>query len=341
MAVSYKDYYEVLGVPKTATEKEIKSAYRKLARKWHPDANPDNPKEAEEKFKELQEAYAVLSDPEKRRKYDVLGSDWESAARQAEQQRRYRSERGPRTVEFGDMGDLFGRGAPSGDGFSDFFDTFFSNVGRRTTASSARSPHRGQDVEGSIEITLRDAYSGGTKSISLQLESRCPECGGTGVKQREICPNCHGTGSVITNKALEVKIPKGVRDGQRIRLAGQGGGGMHGGPPGDLFLTVHVKPDDQFEREGDDLYIDMPVSIFDLVLGGEAHVPTLTGGITMTIPPRTQNEQLMRAAGKGMPHVSGSGHGDLYVRLIGRVPQRLSEREEQLFRELAEMQRHV
>jgi DnaJ-class molecular chaperone len=340
MAVAYKDYYEVLGVPKSASEKDIKSAYRKLARKWHPDANPDNPKEAEEKFKELQEAYAVLSDPEKRRKYDVLGGDWESAARQAEQQRRYRStQRGSTATEFGDLGDLFGGAAAGGDGFSDFFDTFFSNVGRRTTTRSARSPHRGQDLEGSIEITLHDAYEGGKKSISIELEDRCPVCGGTGVKQQQICPNCHGTGVVLTSKTLEVKIPKGVRDGQRIRLAKQGGSGIHGGPPGDLLLTVHVKPDDQFDREGDDLYIDLPVSIYDLVLGGEVHVPTLTSGVTMTIPPRTQNEQLMRVAGKGMPHLKGGENGDLYVRVIGRLPQRLSEREEQLFKELAELQK--
>lgn len=341
MAVAYKDYYQVLGVPKAASEKEIKSAYRKLARKYHPDANPDNPKEAEEKFKELQEAYAVLSDPEKRRKYDVLGSDWESASRQAEQRQRYRTQRGPTTIEFGDLGDLgevFGRGE-GGDGFSDFFSTFFSNVGQRTTATSARSPHRGQDLEGTIEIALRDAYEGGTRSISMELEDRCPVCGGTGVRQQQICPNCHGTGTLLTTKTLEVKIPKGVRDGQRIRLARQGGSGIHGGPPGDLYLTVHVKPDDQFDREGDDLYIDLPVSIYDLVLGGEVHVPTLTGGVRMTIPPRTQNEQLMRVAGKGMPHLNGSGSGNLYVRLVGHVPQRLSEREEQLFRELAELQK--
>jgi DnaJ-class molecular chaperone len=324
MAVAYKDYYEVLGVQKNATEKEIKSAYRKLARKWHPDANPDNPKEAEEKFKELQEAYAVLSDSEKRSKYDVLGSDWESAARQAEQQQRYRSSRGP--------------GVEYGDDFSDFFETFFSNVGRRTTAS-ARSPHRGRDLEGSMEITLRDAYAGDEKTLSMDLQDRCPVCGGTGIKQHQICPNCHGTGTVLAHKTLDVKIPRGVRDGQRIRLAGQGGSGIHGGPPGDLYLTVHVEPDDRFEREGDDLYIDLPVSVYDLVLGGEVHVPTLTGGITMKIPPRTQNEQLMRAAGKGMPHVGGGADGDLYVRLIGRLPQHLSEEEEGLFRQLAELQK--
>lgn len=331
MAVSYKDYYEVLGVPKNASEDQIKSAYRKLARKWHPDANLDNPKEAEEKFKELQEAYEVLSDPEKRRKYDVLGSDWENAARQAEQQRRYRT----------DFGDVFGgrAGAAGDDGFSDFFDTFFSNIGRRTTTASTRSPHRGRDLEAAIELTLLDAYSGGTKTFSIELEDRCPTCGGTGVRQQHICPTCHGTGAVLTQKTLEVKIPKGVRSGQRIRLAGQGGQGLHGGPPGDLFLVANIERDEQFEREGDDLYEDLQVGMFELILGGEVHVPTLTGGVTMTIPPRTQNEQLMRVAGKGMPHVSGGGSGDLYVRVVARLPQRLNDREEQLFRELAEMQR--
>ncbi len=338
MAVAYKDYYNVLGVPKDANEKDIKSAYRKLARKWHPDANPDNPKEAEEKFKELQEAYAVLSDPEKRSKYDALGSDWESAARQAEQQRRYRSSRRP-TAEYGDIGDIFGQTSGDGDGFSDFFESFFSNVGRRTTTSSARSPHRGRDLDGEIEITLRDAFEGGTKSISVELEDRCPACGGTGVRAQQICTNCHGTGVVLTSKRLDVKIPRGVRDGQRIRLAGQGGSGIHGGPSGDLYLAVRIEPDDQFEREGDDLYVDLPVGVYELVLGGEAHVPTLTGGVTITIPPRTQNQQMMRVAGKGMPHVSGDGTGDLYVRLVARLPQRLNEREERLFRELAELQK--
>jgi DnaJ-class molecular chaperone len=330
MAVAYKDYYAVLGVPKSATEKEIKSAYRKLARKWHPDANPQNPKEAEEKFKELQEAYEVLSDPEKRRKYDVLGSDWESAARQAEQQQRYRTEGAATSMDFGDLG-----------GFSDFFDTFFGNVGRRTARAQGRPRQRGQDLEGSLEISLRDAYAGGEKSISLQIEDRCPVCGGTGLKDEQICPNCHGTGTIVVRKTLEVKIPKGVRDGQRIRLAGQGGSGLAGGPPGDLYLRVHVVGDDQFEREGDDLYLDLPISLYDLVLGGEVHVPTLTGGVSMTVPPRTQNEQTMRVAGKGMPHVGGSGQGDLYVRLIARLPQRLSERETELYRELATLAQQV
>ncbi|HEV3086044.1 MAG TPA: J domain-containing protein [Candidatus Elarobacter sp.] len=338
MAVGYKDYYAVLGVPKSASEKEIKSAYRKLARKWHPDTNPDDPKAAEEKFKEIQEAYEVLGDPEKRRKYDALGSDWENASRQAEAQQRYRSEHagdGARRTTF-DFGDLGGGDGFAGGGFSDFFESFFSDVGRRRTAT-ADVPQRGRDLEGSIELSLRDAYTGGTKTVSLELDDVCPTCGGSGLVQRRICPTCHGTGRIITVKTLEVKIPRGVRDGQRIRLAGQGGKGVDGGPPGDLYLDVHIKHDEQFERDGDDLYVDLPVRSYDLILGGKIRVPTLTGSVEMTIPPETQNEQLMRLAGKGMPHANGKGQGDEYVRLIARLPQHLSERERELYRELAAM----
>ena len=335
MAVGYKDYYQVLGVPKTAGEKEIKAAYRKLARKWHPDANPNNPREAEEKFKEIQEAYEVLGDREKRRKYDALGSDWQQAERQAEQERRYRSERaGGTTFDFGDFG---GAGGPGGaNGFSDFFETFFSGVGRRQTAT-ADVPRRGQDLEGEVEISLRDAYHGGTRSVTLQLEDTCPTCGGTGVKQGRICPTCHGTGNVLTSKTLEVRIPRGVRDGQRIRLVGQGGRGINGGPSGDLFLVVHIQPDDQFERDGDDLYVDLRVSMYTLILGGKVRVPTMTGEVEMTIRPETQNEQLMRLGGKGMPHRSGQGYGDQYVRLIARLPQHVTERAREMFRELSRL----
>ncbi|MEA2721234.1 MAG: molecular chaperone DnaJ [Candidatus Eremiobacteraeota bacterium] len=327
MPVAYKDYYRILGVPKTAGEKEIKSAYRKLARKLHPDANPDDPKRAEEKFKELQEAYEVLGDPEKRRKYDALGSDWNDASRQAEQQRRNRTEQ-ERTFDYGDL-----EGEFSANGFSDFFDTFFSQVGRRRSAT-ADVPRRGRDIDATIELSLRDAYAGGTKSLTLQLDDVCPECGGSGLLSDRICPVCHGTGRVTTSKALEVRIPRAVREGQQIRLRGQGGRGANGGPPGDLFLRVRLKDDDVFERDGEDLYVDLPVSVYTLILGGEVRVPTLAGDVTMKIRPETQNEQTMRLAHKGMPR-EGGGNGDEYVRLIARLPQRLSERGRELVRELA------
>jgi DnaJ-class molecular chaperone len=332
MPVTYKDYYAMLGVQKTASEKEIKAAYRKLARKWHPDANPDDAKAAEEKFKEIQEAYEVLGDPEKRKKYDALGSDWERASDQAEQQQRYRTGRSATTFDFGDLGDL--NGDLGASGFSDFFETFFSGVGRHET-DYTDVPRRGKDLEGSIELGLRDAYTGGTKSVTLQVDDLCDVCGGTGLKTRRVCKKCHGTGRVLKTKTLEVRIPVGVRDGSRIRLLGQGGSGIHGGPPGDLYLTVKLQDDDTFERDGDDLFVELPVGIYTLILGGQVRVPTLTGEVHMTIPPETQNEQLMRLAGKGMPHARGGGFGDEYVRLISRLPQHLSERERELVRELA------
>jgi DnaJ-class molecular chaperone len=209
--MNFKDYYAILGVPKNAAEKDIKSAYRKLARKWHPDANPNNAKEAEEKFKEIAEAYEVLGDPEKRKKYDVLGPNWQQAAQQAEQQRRYRTNVGGEEFEF----DLGGAGAPSG--FSDFFDMFFSDVGRRQTAQGRGFARRGQDLETTIDLDLRDVYGGGTKSVSLQIEDVCPQCHGTGTVARHLCPKCHGTGRVLINKRFEVTIPKGIGEGQRIQ----------------------------------------------------------------------------------------------------------------------------
>ncbi|HET9392175.1 MAG TPA: DnaJ C-terminal domain-containing protein [Candidatus Rubrimentiphilum sp.] len=331
--MNYKDYYQILGVPKNAAEKDIKSAYRKLAKKWHPDANPSNQKEAEDKFKEIQEAYEVLGDSDKRRKYDVLGSNWQEAAQQAEQQRRYRSAQNDAfQFDFADFGGQPGAG-PSG--FSDFFDMFFSGVGRRSTAQSTGFSQRGQDLETSIELSLRDVYDGGKKSISLQLEDVCPRCRGTGTVSGALCPQCHGTGRLLTTKKFEVTIPRGIGEGQRIRLAGQGGAGIGGGSNGDLFLVVKIKDDPTYKRKGDDLYVDLPVSIYDLALGGEVKVPTMAGQVAMTIPAGTQSNRLLRLGGKGMPKVRDGGAGDQYVRLVGQLPANLSDKEKKLFKELA------
>jgi DnaJ-class molecular chaperone len=334
--MNYKDYYAVLGVPKNAAEKDIKSAYRKLARKWHPDTNPDNPKEAEEKFKDITEAYEVLGDPEKRKKYDVLGPNWQQAARQAEQQRRYRTQYDDREVEYD-----FGPGGAAGagpSGFSDFFDMFFSGIGRRQTQTATthgRFAQRGQDVETTLELGLRDVYDGGKKALSVQVEDGCPRCRGTGTENGRLCGQCHGTGRVLLTKKFDVSIPKGIGDGQRIRLAGQGGVGINGGPNGDLHLIVKMQEDQTYKRKGDDLYVDLPVSIYDLLLGGEVKVPTLSGQVAMTIPEGTQNNRLLRLSGRGMPKVKGGGTGDQYVRLIGQLPQSLNDKERKLFKELA------
>jgi len=338
LPLNYKDYYKVLGVPKTAAEKDIKSAYRKLARKWHPDANPTNQKESEERFKEISEAYEVLGDAEKRRKYDALGSDWANAAQQAEAQQRYRSQggAGPQSDPFAGAHGANGTAGPGG--FSDFFDLFFSGVGKRGgTPGVARSPYaeRGGDLETEIELGLSEAYEGGSKAVTLQIEDTCPRCNGTGVFNNAICPQCHGTGRLLQTKKFDVSIPRGVREGQRIRLAGQGGRGVAGGPNGDLFLVVSVKPDPIFERKGDDLYVDVTLDVYDLVLGAEVRVPTMTGDVTVTVPPGTQNNKLLRLAGKGMPKIKGGGFGDEYVRLIGLLPTHLSPRERELYEELA------
>ena len=332
--MKYKDYYEVLGVPKNAAEKEIKSAYRKLARKWHPDANPTNQKAAEERFKEIAEAYEVLVDPEKRRKYDVLGSDWAQAAQQAEAQRQHRHSQSNNVNDL--FGDSFGRGGGgSGSGFSDFFDAFFSGVGRRPGTGPSSFSQPGGDLEAPLELSLAEAYAGGPKSISLQIEEPCTRCNGTGVSGGTICTQCHGTGRLIQRKRFDMTIPKGVREGQHIRLAGQGSPGSGGARNGDLHLIAHLEPDKTYERKGDDLYVDLPVSIYDLVLGGEVRVPTMTGDVTMTIPPETQTNKMLRLAGKGMPKAKASGYGNQYVRLLGMLPTELSDEERKLFRELA------
>jgi len=323
----FKDYYSVLGVPKTAAEKDIKSAYRKLARKWHPDANPNNPKEAEEKFKEISEAYEVLGDPEKRKKYDVLGPNWQQAAQQAEQQRRYRAGAGGEEFDFETEG-----GGPSG--FSDFFDMFFSGIGRRQTRSQNMA-RRGQDLETTIDLDLRDAYAGGAKAVSLQIEDVCAYCHGAGTEGGRLCSHCHGTGHTLVAKRFEVTIPKGIGEGQRIRLAGQGGAGRSGGPSGDLYLVVSLRDDPTYKRKGEDLYLDLPVSIYSLLLGGDVDVPTLSGQVAMKIPAGTQNNRLLRLSGRGMPKVKGGGSGDQYVRLIGQLPTDLSDEEKELFGELA------
>jgi DnaJ-class molecular chaperone len=329
--VNYKDYYAILGVPKTAAAKDIKSAYRKLARKWHPDANPDKAKEAEEKFKDIQEAYEVLGDPEKRSKYDVLGADWQRAAQESARQRAS----GPPPGAGGFGGANFGEGS----GFSDFFDMFFQNIGRRPAGGPAPGPRgraqRGEDLETTLDLTLNEAYDGGAKNVALQIEDVCPRCGGTGTTGNRVCTECGGRGRVLQTKRFDVTIPKGVREGQRIRLAGQGAAGPNNGPRGDLYLIAHFPEGGKWERRGDDLYIDLPVSIYDLVLGGSVAVPTMNGEVSMTVPAGTQSNKLMRLGGKGMPKLKSTGYGDEYVRLIGALPTNLSDKETKLFKELA------
>lgn len=334
--MEYKDYYKTLGVSKTASEKEIKSAYRKLARKYHPDVNPGDA-ESERKFKEINEAQAVLTDPEKRKKYDTLGPDWEKRVQQ-----QYRPGNGGYTYSTGNAGDfsdffetLFGqRGAagPAGTGGFDFDLGSIFNRGRGR--QSQPSAQRGQDVEQPIDITLHDAFTGVERSFTVQIPQTCPTCHGSGLENGELCSTCGGTGTVTGTKRLNVKIPKGVREGSRVRVAGEGNPGAGGGARGDLLLLVHILPDQRFRREGDDLYADVETPLTKLVLGGETQVPTLSGAVTMRVPAGSANGRTLRLGGQGMPHLRGEGRGDLYVKLNALLPSQLTEEQKGLFQQL-------
>ncbi len=314
--MDYKDYYKMLGVSKSSSDKEIKQAYRRLARKLHPDVNPNN-KAAQEQFKEINEAYDVLSDPEKRKKYDTLGANWQ----QYEQYQRAGGQ-GPfqwggntggtqyRTVTPEEFSQMFG-GQGYGDdlgGFSDFFRTFFGGGFGGGGARVQTRPRRGQDVEQEVQVSLAEAYSGGTRMVQKD------------------------------GRRLEIKIPPGVKTGSKIRYAGEGMPGSNGAGAGDLFLRVLVMDDPVYERRGDDLHVTVPVSLYALVLGGEVTVPTLKGQLALKIPPETQSGKTFRLAGQGMPKLSQPGSfGDLYVQVRAVLPERLTPAERDLFEQLAKL----
>ncbi len=315
--MEYKDYYKILGVDKNATQKEIKAAYRKLARKYHPDVNPDDPG-AQERFKDINEAYQVLSDPEKRQKYDQLGANWRQWERMGGRPEDFNWQQwttgpgGQRVhVRYGtpeDLGDLFG----GLGGFSDFFEQIFGGMGDfRSTPDiggfrqqPARS-RRGQDIEQPVDITLEEAFHGTKRLFQM---------------------NGH---------RIEASIPCGVKTGSKVRIRGKGMPGSAGAPAGDLYLKVRVKPHPVFDRKGDNLYVDVDVPLYTALLGGEVRVPTLTGHVMLTIPPETQNGQTFRLAGQGMPKLKNPKvRGDLFARVNVRLPKNLTEREKELIRQL-------
>lgn len=315
------DYYQVLGVSSGASDKDIKQSYRRLARKYHPDVNPSD-KSAEAKFKEANEAYQVLSDPEKRKKYDQFGANWKYADRFAQAG----AQSGPsgfRGETIYDMGDF---AAGSGD----IFETLLGGMGGRTS----RRPRRGQDVEYPVEVTLEEAYHGSQRIIQIQGEQVCSVCGGRGTIANAPCYSCGGTGKVTAPRRLEVRIPPGVDTGSRIRVAGEGGPGMAGGPKGDLYLVITVRPHTALERKGNDLHVEVPVSLTGAMLGGEIEVPTLKGKVMLRVPPETQNGRVFRLAGQGMPQLNGSAHGDLFAKVKVVLPSGLTERERELFKQL-------
>ena len=333
MAVQFRDYYQVLGVNKNAAEDEIKAAYRKQARKYHPDVNPGD-KSAEEKFKELNEAYEVLSDPEKRKRYDALGPNWKAGEDFRPPPGWQREARG----DFADMEDVFGGiggFGGGGSGFSDFFDALFGGArARRGARGGAGFSMRGRDVEAEIDLTLEEAHRGVKRSIALQAMEICADCRGTGTKDSSACPTCHGAGTVQRPKTLEVTIPSGVRERAAIRLAGQGEAGANGGTPGDLLLRVRLRPHRLFDVIGEsDLQLDLPVAPWEAALGARVSVPTIDGPVEMTVPAGTQAGQRLRLRGQGLNR-RGGGRGDQYAKIRIVNPPRLTAREKELFEKL-------
>ena len=332
MAVQFRDYYEVLGVSKNATEDEIKSAYRKLARKYHPDVNPGD-KSAEDKFKELNEAYEVLSDPDKRKKYDTLGQNWKAG-------QEFRPPPGWEGAnveygDFGDIGDIFGGGRSAG-GFSDFFESLFGSGRRTGRRGGAGFAMRGQDVEAEIPLTLEEAHRGVKRTINLQVTEPCPDCRGTGSKDgKTVCPTCRGAGAIRRPKSIEVTIPPGVGDGSVIRLAGQGEPGTNGAAAGDLFLHVRLQPHRLFRIVGDnDVQIELPVAPWEATLGAKITVPTIEGPGEMKVPPGAQTGQRLRLRGQGLNR-RGGGRGDEYVKIKIVNPPKLTPQEKELYEKLA------
>jgi DnaJ-class molecular chaperone len=334
------DFYETLGVKRNASEKEIRQAFRRLARRYHPDVNPGNA-EAEARFKEINAAYEVLSDADNRKKYDKYGDQWQHADQIEEMRRRQGAtgfgnggfggrgfgSQGGQTYEFNieDLGDL--GGAFGGGGGSSIFENLFRRSG------TARQ--RGADVESTARISLEEAYQGATRTVEVRegLET-CRICGGEGKIAGATCHACRGTGNAAPLKRIEVTIPPGVQSGTRIRVGGRGAAGANGGPSGDLYLNVEVQPHPRFERKGDDLHIEVDVPVADAALGAEVRVPTLKGrALALKIPAGTQGGKVFRLAGQGMPRQRG-GFGDLHARVRLVLPERLTDEQRELFERL-------
>ena len=353
--MSKRDFYDILGVNRDAGEDEIKKAYRKLAMKYHPDRNPDNPK-AEEHFKEVKEAYEILSDNQKRAAYDQYGHAGVD----------------PQAGMGGGFGGFGGAGGFS-DAFGGIFDEIFGGGGR--SGGGRSNVYRGADLRYNIEVTLEQAAFGtetkiriptmevcdsckgsgakaGTQSkicptcqgsgqVRLQqgffsIQQACPKCHGTGKFIADPCGSCHGAGRIKQYKTLAVKIPAGVEEGDRIRLSGEGEHGINGGPSGDLYVQIHLKPHSVFQREGNDLHCEMPISFTTAALGGEIEIPTLDTVAKIKIPPETQSGRTFRLRGKGIKGVRSHAHGDLLCHVVVETPVDLTERQKELLRELEE-----
>lgn len=341
MAANIKDYYEVLGVKRGASEDEIKKAYRKLARKFHPDLNP-NDKTAEEQFKRVQEAYDVLSNAEDRKLYDQYGENWRAVKagagapppgwERAQRSTRAGGSRQEGGFDFSDL-DFGGFRSAGGEGF-DIFEEIFNRAGRDRSVRRGR----GRDVEAELELSLEEAHRGGRRTLQMQTAEPCPECNGSGVKDGKTCDTCGGAGEVLRPKNIEVNIPAGVRDGSTIRLAGQGGMGSNGSEPGDLYLHIRLRPHPLFRVNGDDLEVELSITPSEAVLGAKVAAPTIDGKVELTVPPGTNSGQRLRLRGQGLNKRKG-GRGDEYVRMKIVVPKEVSAEERRLYEELQRISR--
>ena len=340
--MEFKDYYQVLGVSRSADEKEIKKAYRALARKFHPDVNKDA--SSEDRFKEINEAHQVLSDPEKRAKYDRFGSDWgryqnapDSHAGEADFSEWFSQAAGGQpgqNVHFEFHGDK------GGGGFSDFFDLLFGSRGQQAQQgfTTRRAPQKGADQEVAVQLSLEEALSGTQRQFELSVKEPCPACGGSGSNGRGPCTECGGSGTVSRRSKIEVSSPAGVRDGSRVRVAGKGHPGADGGKPGDVYLKVRLRKHPVYELDGATLRANLDVPLYSAILGGEEVLELLSGKrIAVTIQPEARNGQIIRLRGQGWPDKVGSTtRGDLLVKLQVQIPTDLDDDERELFRRLQE-----
>lgn len=321
MAAKGKDLYAALGVDRKASTDDIRKAYRKLARKHHPDVNPGN-KQAEEKFKDISFAHDVLGDEQKRKRYDEFGHEGLQAGFDPNRAREYKrwqesggfapGGEGNGSFDFGSFRVRRGEGG----GFADIFGDLFGQGARETSPG----PEAGQDIETPLEIGLLDALRGITTAVTVRRPTVCPTCKGSGQLGRKACTACGGTGTVEKRERLQVKIPAGVADGARVRVSGKGGSGRGGGTSGDLYFVVKVRPHARIQRDGQDLTIEVPVTVGEAMLGSTITVPTPQGSIKLKIPPGSQGGQRLRVGGRGAPDPKGGTPGDLYVRLMVQVP---------------------